>query len=135
MLGKIHVHMVYMIAISCILFQLHLRQEARKKMCLNIFMSWGQYDFFLGCGRGGGGGRGGGVALSLVAVLAAVGSDIVDRGGGGGGGGAGQVRDLGGGGGGRGVNAVAAAAAAVSGVPVVVLPDVQRDLRKLLIID
>ena len=128
--------MVYMIAISCILFQLHLRQEARKKMCLNIFMSWGQYDFFLGCGRGGGGGRCGGVALSLVAVLAAaVGSDIVDRGGGGGGGGAGQVRDLGGGGGGRGVNAVAAAAAAVSGVPVVVLPDVQRDLRKLLIID
>ena len=92
--------------------------------------------FFLGCGRGGGGGRRGGVALSLVAVLAAaVGSDIVDRGGGGGGGGAGQVRDLGGGGGGRGVNAVAAAADPVSGVPVVVLPDVQRDLRKLLIID
>ena len=33
------------------------------------------------------------------------------------------------------MNAVAAAAAAVSGVPVVMLPDVQRDLRKLLIID
>ena len=90
-------------------------------------------DFFLGCGRGGGRGRGGGVALSLVGVLAAVGSDIVDRGGGGGGGRAGQVRDLRGGGGGRGVEAVAADA--IPGVPVVVLSDVQRDLRTLLIID
>ena len=96
-------------------------------------MSWGQNDFFLGCGRGGGRGRRGGVALSLVGVLATFGSDIVDRGGGGGGGRAGQVRDLGGGGGGRGVEA--AAADAIPGVPVVVLPDVQRDLRTLLIID